>query len=245
MRRERRVPDRASNAALWITIGCAVVFIGVLFVVPALTSAPTEESAPQSKPVAATAPVPEPASTGREDSIHPAQAAVQLVDERLTSSKAAPPTEARAETVATPVPAVQSIRMFPPFPDGRIKWEGFDLRVVPASRENVRAYRSRMAEFYDEFDRAAKCRTQQERAEQAGRFIITCDSKIGFDEVVVPDSYVEWTKLFVQVIQIRAESMYFAWGAAETEFLAKHKQGEIHAQANALLETLTKRQTSR
>jgi hypothetical protein len=206
--------DRASNAALWITIGCALAFFGLLLA----------------------------------HSISPAPTAPQPVDDRSTPTKAAPPappTEARVETVATPVPAVQSIRMFPPFSDGCIKWEGFDLPVVPASRDNVRAYIGRMKEFYDEFDRAVKCRTQQERTEQAGRFIIQCDSKIGFDGVVVPDSYVEWTKLFVQVIQIRAESMYLPWGIAETEFLVKHKEGEIHAQAIALLETLTKSQASR
>lgn len=135
--------------------------------------------------------------------------------------------------------------MFPPFPGGRIKWEGFDLPVVPASRDNVWAYRNRMKEFYDEFDRADKCRTQQERTAQAGRFIIGCDSQIGFDGVVVPDTCVEWTKLFVQVIQIRAESMYLPWGAAELEFLVGHKLAEIHAQANALLEALTKSQTIR
>lgn len=226
--------DRANIAAMWMTIGCVVVVIGMLFVVPALTSAPAGESSEQANPAMATTPASEsaPPSVSSAQSLQLEPTSPQSIDNRST------PNEARVETVAPPKPVVKSIRMFPPFPNGRINWEGFDLQVVPASRENVRAYLSRMREFYDEFDRADRCRSEQERTEQAGRFIIDCDSVIGFDGVVVPDSHVEWTKLFVQVIQIRAESMYLPWGPEEIDFRERHKEGEIHEQAIALLESL-------
>jgi hypothetical protein len=223
---------------MWITVGCVVAAFGLLFVVPALTPAPAEDFPAQANPSTPTKPASESAlaSVSSAHSVQLVPTSPQPVDDRST------PTEARVEPVATPESAVKSIRMFPPFPNesGRIKWKGFDLPVVPASRDNVRAYLIRMREFYDEFDRADRCRTQQERTEQAGRFIIDCDSMIGFDGVVVPDSHVEWTKLFVQVIQIRAESMYLPWGVAETDFRVKHKEAEIHAQANELFEALTK-----
>ena len=230
--------DRANTAAMWITVGSVVVAFGLFFVVPALTSAPAEVFPAQANPSTPTTPASESASTSAspEVLVQPKSTVPQLDDNPATS------TEAPVEPVAPPDSAVKSIRMFPPFPNesGRIKWKGFDLPVVPASRDNVRAYLIRMREFYDEFDRADRCRTQQERIEQAGRFIIDCDSVVGFDGVVVPDSHVEWTKLFVKVIQIRAESMYLPWGPEEIEFRVKHKEAEIHEQAVALLEALTK-----
>lgn len=247
--------DRATQAAIVMTIGCVVAFVGVLFVVPALTSAPKAsdhegavqnqpvQPAPQNESPPTTALAPDAGSPDRKNSPHHAQ--VSRPDEKRETSKATPQVDQGVESVAAPASEVKSIRMFPPFPEGRIKWQAFELPVVPATRQNVLAYRHRMAEFYDEFDRAAECRTRGERVEQAGRFILSCDSKIGFEGVVVPDSYVEWTKLFVQVVQIRAESMYIPWGMDEVEFLAKHKQGDIHSRANALLERLTSRPSIR
>jgi hypothetical protein len=247
-----------------MTSACVVLFFGVIFVVPRLTSAPESrpgkrEDSPHlqvarpspsgGKPTQPAADavdsggerpstvgrVPESESHKQGDAVS-SSAAVQPPDERDVLP-AASPNEPGASLATIP----KSIRMFPPFTEGRIKWQPFDLPVVAATDQNIKAYRLRMAEFYGEFDRANGCRTEQQRIEQAGRFIISCDATIGFDGVEVPDSYVEWTELFVKVIQIRAESMYYPWGVPETEFRTKHKESEIHAQANALLEDLTKR----
>lgn len=226
--------DRANTVALWMTVGCAVVAVGLLFVIPALTSSSGKDFKANGNPSMPAASATEPASAS-VSLAHTSQnepTAPQPVDNQSTLA------QARSEAMVAPKPAVERIRVFLPFPNGRIKWEGFDLPVVPATRENVRAYLSRMREFYDEFDRADRCRTEQERTQQAGRFIIDCDPVIGFDGVVVPDSHVEWTKLFVQVIQIRAESMYLPWGPEEIEFRERHMEGELHEQAIALLESL-------
>lgn len=228
--------DRANTLALWMTVGCVVVALGLLFVIPALTSSSGDAPVPTSNP-------PKPVALDSEPELESASSApLSVVESPAPQTVESPLTlpEEEGETVVSPEPAVKSIRVFTPFPNGRIQWEGFDLPVVPASRENVRAYLSRMREFYDEFDRADRCRTEQERTEQAGRFIIDCDPTIGFDGVVVPDTHVEWTELFVQVIQIRAESMYLPWGPEEIEFRKSHNEGEIHERANALLEALGK-----
>lgn len=136
--------------------------------------------------------------------------------------------------------AAQTIRMFQPFPGGRIDWQDFELPVVPASRKNISAYRRRMASFFMEFDRAENCRTKSQRIEQAGRFIIECDRVMGFDGVVVPDDYVEWTKIFSRIIQIYAESMYFEAGLPEMDFWNKHDLNGLMEKSNVLLERLTK-----
>jgi hypothetical protein len=134
----------------------------------------------------------------------------------------------------------KTIRMFPLFPGGRVKWGNYDLPVVPATRRNVRAYRVRMAEFYGEFARSARCYSKRQRQEQAGRFIIQSDKVIGFGGVKVPDSYVEWTKLFVKVIQNYTESMYYEDGIPELEFFERQKHGDLHGRANRMLEDLTR-----
>jgi hypothetical protein len=157
----------------------------------------------------------------------------------------APSSGSASEPISASVPVPKKLRMFPPFQGGRIKWEAFDLPVVKATPEVVRVYLFRMYEFYGEFDRANSCRTETQRIEQAGRFIIQCDQSIGFDGVVVPDSLVEWTKMLVQVIQIRAESMYLPYGVAEAEFRLKHKEADLHAQANRIHEQLLGRKPGR
>lgn len=142
-------------------------------------------------------------------------------------------------------PTPKELRMFPPFQGGRIKWGDFDLPVVKSTPEVVKAYLFRMYEFYEEFERANLCRTETQRIEQAGRFIIQCDQVIGFDGIVVPEEYVEWTSIMVRVIQIRAESMYLPFGVAEAEFRLKHKEAELHAQANKIHEQVLGRKPGR
>ena len=180
---------------------------------------------------------------GEDQLVSPARGQAEGAPLRPLASS--PSLGADPEPKSASVPTPKELRMFPPFQGGRIKWGDFDLPVVKSTPEVVKTFLFRMYEFYEEFERANLCRTETQRIEQAGRFIIHCDQVIGFDGIVVPEDYIEWTRIMMRVIQIRAESMYLPFGVAEAEFRLRHKEADLHAQANKIHEQVLGRKPGR
>ncbi len=140
--------DRANTVAMWITVGCVVAAFGLFFVVPALTSAPAEDSPALANPSSPTAPTSESVSTSA-GAAHSGELAL-------------PAPEPEPEPVAPPAPAEEpaeepvdeaaellamAVVIVEEYGKGSVDLDALDLDAV--TRTQLFTLGARLLDFYE------------------------------------------------------------------------------------------------